>query len=125
MRSESEMKMDNKITCKKCGAEYDVSLVRCPYCQTAYAPAEEEEYMGRLEEIREDLHRETEKGDLRIRKGMSKAARTILLTVIVILLLLFGVLWLSGRRERSHSDREKEEFLQNLGITTQQEETDQ
>lgn len=117
--------MEKKILCKRCGAEYDVSLVRCPFCGTAYAPAEEDEYMDKLEGIREDLHRQTEKGDIRIKKGMSATLRTILLVVIAILVILFGVLWLSGRQERSHSDREKEEFLQNMGITTQQEGTDQ
>lgn len=110
-----------EIVCGNCGAEYDVSLVRCPYCGAAYAPAEEEEYMGRLEEVREDLHRETEKGDIRIKRGMSSALRVILLAVIVILVLAFFVLWLSGRQEKSRTDRHKEEFLQDQGITEQQE----
>lgn len=124
MRSGSEKKMEKKIICKSCASEYEASLVRCPYCGTAYAPLEEEEYMDKLEEVRKDLHRETEKGDIRVKKGMNTTVRVILVTVAVIFLLLFGVLWLSGRQERSYSDRHKEEFLQNLGITTQQEETD-
>ena len=53
--------------CKTCGGEYDESLVRCPYCGTAYAPAEEEEYMDELEEVRDDLHRQVENVDTRIR----------------------------------------------------------
>ena len=116
--------MEKKIICKTCGSEYDVALVRCPFCGTAYAPAEENEYMDKLEEIREDLHRETERGEVRIKKGMSSTARTILLVVIVILLLISGILWFSGRQERSRSDQKKEEFLQNQGITTQQEVTE-
>ena len=116
--------MEKKIICKKCAAEYDVSLVRCPYCGTAYAPAEEEEYMDKLDGIRKDLHREKMKGDAQIRKGMSSTLRVILLVAVVILTLLFGGLWLSSTQERSRSDRDKEEFLQNLGITTQQEVTD-
>ncbi len=43
------------ITCSSCGAQFDPALVRCPYCGTAYAPAEENEYIGRLEDIRTDL----------------------------------------------------------------------
>ena len=34
------------VICPNCGAEFDVSLIRCPYCDAGYAPAEEEEYMG-------------------------------------------------------------------------------
>ena len=117
--------MGKKIICKSCAAEFDEGLVRCPYCGTAYAPAEENEYMGKLEDVREDLHREIGRTDKKIGKGMGTAVRVILIVIIAILLLLFGVLWLSGRSERSHSDRKKQEFLQNQGITTEQEvETD-
>ena len=52
----------NKTVCKKCGAEFDVSLVRCPFCGTAYAPAEEAEYMDTLEEVREDLLSQVDNG---------------------------------------------------------------
>jgi len=123
MQSESEDKMQEKIICRSCGAEYDASLVRCPFCGTAYAPAEEDEYMGKLEAVREDLHLETKRGDVRIKKGMSSTVRAIIIAVIVILLLIFGGLWLSGRHERSRSNRQKEEFLQDQGITIQQEGT--
>ncbi len=63
---------DNKIVCKTCGAEYDVSLVRCPYCGTAYAPAEETEYMDKLEDIREDLHLQVSKEDTRIKNEIEE-----------------------------------------------------
>ncbi|MBR5406600.1 MAG: hypothetical protein IK111_03045 [Lachnospiraceae bacterium] len=116
--------MEQKIRCRTCAAEYDASLVRCPFCGTAYALAEEKEYMGKLEEVREELHQQTVKGDKRIKKGMSATVRVILAAVVVAVLLLFGILWLSGRSERSRSDQKKEEFLQNQGITTQQEVTD-
>ena len=55
---------------------------------------------------------------------MSATVRVILAAVVVAALLLFGILWFSGRSERSRSDQKKEEFLQNQGITTQQEVTD-
>ena len=116
--------MKKVIVCKSCAAEYDASLVRCPYCGTAYAPAEEEEYMGKLEGIREDLHRQKDKGDARLKKKMSSTVRAVLVAVIVIVLLVFGILWLSGREERSWRDRKKQEFLQSQGITLQQEVTD-
>ncbi|MCR4897041.1 MAG: hypothetical protein K5891_09730 [Lachnospiraceae bacterium] len=117
--------MGQKIICKSCAAEFDANLVRCPYCGTAYAPAEEKEYMGKLEAVREDLHQEIQKGDRRIGKKMGRTVRNILIVIGVILLLVFGVLWITARSERAGSDRKKQEFLQNQGITTQQEvETD-
>ena len=115
--------MKKMVKCETCGAEFDSSLVRCPYCGTGYAPAEEDEYMDKLEDVRKDLHRQIDNGNTRIKKGMSGTVRIILLVAAVILLLIFGGLWLSGRQERSRSDRKKEEFLQNQKITTQQEET--
>ena len=124
MRSQSENMTEKKIICRSCGAEYDVSLVRCPFCKTAYAPAEEDEYMDKLEEVREDLHREVVKGDTRIKKKMSSTVCAILLVVIVILLIFFGILRLLAGLERGRSDRKKMEFLQDQGITTQQEDTD-
>ena len=115
--------MKKMIKCETCGAEFEESLVRCPYCGTGYAPAEEDEYMDKLEGVRKDLHGQIDKGNKQIKRGMGNTVRLILVAVVVILLLVFGGLWLSGRHERSRGDRKKEEFLQNQGITLQQEDT--
>jgi hypothetical protein len=117
--------MGQKIICKSCAAEFDADLVRCPFCGTAYAPGEEKEYMGKLDGIREDLHQEIGRSDKHVGKGVGSTVRTIVIVIIVLLMIVFGVLWLSGKEERSRSDRKKQEFLQNQGITTEQEvETD-
>ncbi len=123
MPSRSEKMMKETIICESCGAEFEASLVRCPYCGTGYAPQEETEYMEKLEGIREDLAEQKEKGDRQLRKGMSGTIRIVLIAIIVLLLLLFGGLWLSDRAEKRHDAQRKEEFLQKEGITTQQEET--
>lgn len=125
MLSQSEKMMNNKTVCTSCGAEYDISLVRCPFCGAAYAPAEEEEYMDKLEDVRRDLQQQPKKGEKKIKKGISSVVCAIILAALVIMLLLFGMLWLSGRLERNRTDRQKEEFLLDQGITTQQEVTDQ
>ena len=116
--------MEKMVRCTSCGAEFDVSLVRCPYCGTANAPAEEGEYMDKLEAVREDLHQQTEKSDTKIQKRMARTIRTILLVAVMILLIVFVSFWLSDRQERSRSNQKKEEFLRNQGITTQQEVND-
>ncbi len=71
MQARSEETMNKKIICRSCGAGYDASLVRCPFCGTAYAPAEENEYMETLEEVREDLHNQIEKGDTQTQKDIN------------------------------------------------------
>ncbi len=109
------------IVCSTCAAEYDISLVRCPYCGTAYAPAEENEYMGQLEDIREELEEHKEDGNKSLRSGLGSVVRIIILVAVVVALLLFGTMWLSGMREKSKAERQKEEFLINQGVKTQQE----
>ena len=110
------------IVCATCAAEFDAALVRCPYCGTAYAPAEENEYMGQLEDVRKDLEGHKEYGNRSLKKGVGSVARIVILVIVVILILLFGSLWLSNVREKNRSDQKKEEFLMNQGITMQQEE---
>ena len=116
--------MGKMIICKSCGAEYDVSLVRCPYCGTADASEEENEYMGKLEDVRKDLHGQIAKGNKQIKRGVGSTVGVMAAVIGAVLLLVFGGLCLADRMERSHSDRKKAEFLQDQGITPGQEETD-
>ena len=44
-----------KIVCKSCGAEFDDALSSCPYCSNTNINGAEMEYMGKLEDIREDV----------------------------------------------------------------------
>ena len=113
------------IVCATCAGEYEASLVRCPFCGTAYAPAEEEEYMGQMDGIRKELEGHKQDGNKTLKKGLGTTMRIVLLLIAVILLLVLGGLWFSGNRERNRSDRRKEEFLLNQGISTQQEESAQ
>ena len=114
-------KAKKMIVCRTCGAQYDASNIRCPYCGTAYAPAEEEAYMGKLEEIRADLEGYREDGNKSLKKGLGATVCVVFLVAAVIVFLIFGILRISGTREQSRADRYKEEFLYNQGITIQQE----
>ncbi|MCR5476266.1 MAG: hypothetical protein K6E92_01415 [Lachnospiraceae bacterium] len=111
------------IACSTCGAEYDASLIRCPYCGTGHAPAEEDEYMGKLEGIRTDLEGHREDGSRRLKKGFGRMLCAALVAVALIAALILGVLQLSGNREKEKARQQKEEFLQSQGIQTQQEDT--
>lgn len=114
-------KMKKMVICETCGAEYDVSLVRCPYCTTAYAPAEEDEYMGQMDEIRKDLESHKEDGNVSLKKGFGKMLLIVVAVIAVILILLVGVLRMSHNIERNRSNKKKEEFLINQGINVQEE----
>lgn len=80
--------MKGKIAkCESCGAEFDAALVRCPYCGTAYEPAAEEEYMDKLEDVREDLSKHTKDADNATKKAFKK-----ILIAAVIVIVIFAVL---------------------------------
>ncbi|MBP5608410.1 MAG: hypothetical protein J6X66_09125 [Lachnospiraceae bacterium] len=108
------------VVCVSCGSRFEASLVRCPYCGTAYAPAEDEEYMGQLEDIRKDLEGHKEDGNKSLKSGMTATVRFVIIAVVVILLIVLGSLWASHDRERNRSDRRKEEFLIDQGIIPEQ-----
>ena len=57
------------VVCATCAAEFDAALVRCPYCGTAYAPAEEDEYISQLEDVIKDLEGQKEYGNRSPGKG--------------------------------------------------------
>ena len=114
--------MEKMIVCASCGAEYDSELVRCPYCGTAYAPAEEKEYMQQLDETRKELEAHKEDGIKSMKKGLGRVILLTVLAVAVIVLLIIGGLWFSKSGESDRDAKKKEEFLNHLGVTTQAEE---
>ncbi len=119
------MKIEKKmIICESCGAEYDVALVRCPYCGGGYAPAEEDEYMGGLEDIRKDLESHTEAAENNLKKSVGKLVLIVVVIIAVIIILLFGILGLTASHEKRKGSKNKEEFLINQGIEIDQEDQD-
>ena len=110
--------MADMIRCASCGAEYEVKLIRCPYCGTAPLAAEEDEYLGKLEDVRRDLEEYGSEGSRELKKGLGKTVLILIAVVIAIVMLIAGSIWLTGAGRRSDSQRKKEEFLTNQGITT-------
>ena len=84
--------MKKMIVCESCAAEYDASLVRCPYCGSGYAPAEEEEFMDGQEAIRKDLDGQKEKGNASLQKGLGRMGRAVLIAMVVIAVLISMVM---------------------------------
>ncbi|MBR5057326.1 MAG: hypothetical protein IKX04_02040 [Clostridiales bacterium] len=115
--------MGKEIICKSCGASFDEDLVRCPYCGTGHLPAEENEHMQKLEDIRQDLKDyETES----VKKPGRKLAKAIILILVVVALIVAIVIAgisSSGKRERDRREQKKDDFLKNQGISTQVEDS--
>ena len=109
------------VACQSCAALFDPALVHCPYCGSGYAPAEEDEYMGQLEAIRQDLEKGVEEGEEHLKLRLGRMAGRALLTAAVLVLLAACIFWLSGLRQRSRARERKAEFLMEQGITIQQE----
>lgn len=107
------------VRCDSCGAEFDATLVRCPYCGGGYAPAEENEYMDRLDDNRKELESHKRDGGKSLAKGLSKTIAMILLIIAAIVLLIGGGLSLSKKHESNRAAKQKQEFLSNQGIVTE------
>ena len=45
-----------KIICSSCGAEFEDTLPKCPYCGSLNYKGAEAEYLGKLESMRQDMH---------------------------------------------------------------------
>lgn len=115
--------MAKEIICKSCGASFDEALVRCPYCGSGHLPAEENEHMQNLEDIRQDLQ-EYEKEN--VKNPGKKLAVAILIALLVIAAIVWFVvsgIWSSSSSERERREQKKDDFLKNQGISTQVEES--
>lgn len=85
------------MICKNCGAHFDDSLPKCPYCgEFSYAGAEKE-YLNRLEDMKEDLEElhetvpEMYHQELKKQTGNLKKIFLIIAAVILVfVLLIFG-----------------------------------
>ena len=92
------------VICESCGAEYDASLVRCPYCGTAYEPAAEEEYMGKLEDVRSDLSTHTKDAERDIWKMFKKILAASLIVILIAALLSIAALIIPKSGSRHNTD---------------------
>lgn len=110
--------MTKMIKCVSCGADYDAALRRCPYCGTATLEADEKEYMDTLEDVRKDLEEYGSEGSKELKRGLSKTVLIMIVILIAAAILIGGSIWLTGVSSRNDSQRKKEEFLTNQGITS-------
>ena len=101
--------MNKKISCPSCGAQFEDTLARCPYCGTMYYPAAEKEYMDQMEDLREgvgELNRlpmEETKNHL---KSRARFIRTVLILLAVAVAVIGGIYYVHERKEEQKTEEE-------------------
>ena len=101
--------MNKKISCPSCGAQFEDTLARCPYCGTMYYPAAEKEYMSQMEDLREDVGELKELPKEEAKQHLKKRAafiRTVLILIAVIAAVAGGLYLRSERREARETEEE-------------------
>lgn len=88
-----------EMTCKSCGAVFDDSLVKCPYCGTVNEKGNEAQYMEELEDIRKRLDVVDEESEEVYKAEIKKSTKVIRRTVIIVLIIIgaFGLLFLADK----------------------------
>ncbi|MBE5870697.1 MAG: hypothetical protein E7294_05510 [Lachnospiraceae bacterium] len=81
--------MEKMIECASCGASFEASLVRCPYCGTSDAEAAEKEYMDQLEDVRQEVEEDLKEADKAVSGSISKVVISFGIVVVAFLLLVF------------------------------------
>jgi len=94
--------MAKMIICASCGAEFDADQVRCPYCGTAYAPAEKEEYDEKIEELSK-----SERKDIRSAKRYRGLGRR----AAILIALVIGIIVMSVVSSYNYADHDNEEAV--------------
>ena len=112
--------MKEYVNCTSCGAQFPAKMIRCPYCGTAYEPAAEEEYMGKLEDVRTELDQHKKDADKSTGKSLLRVILIFAIVVAVILLLGIGFYLLPELGSRARQREKKEEFLQKYSVSTQE-----
>ena len=61
-----------KIICSSCGAEFEDTLPKCPYCGSLNYKGAEAEYLGKLESIRQDMQQLEQVPEKELKKKLKK-----------------------------------------------------
>lgn len=100
--------MGPTVKCGSCAAEYDAALTQCPYCGELNYNAAEQEYLDRLDDVREDLEdlEDVPAEEVRSETGaqgkrIARIIRRTAIILVVILALHFLTEWWSDRQYQS------------------------
>lgn len=138
--------MSKKIICQSCGAEFAEKLPKCPYCATLNIKGAEAEYLGKLQGVKEDMHRLTELPGQEQKKELKKqikfwgiAALAVAIIVVLLQLLFYwkdreydtymddrreALIWLSQHAEQLNALYEQEDYQALIAYLVEWEEQD-
>lgn len=99
-----------QIICPNCGAEYDIHLPKCPYCDFINPEGAEEKYLKDLDKVRQELDHVDELAAERIKSEVKNSTKKLgkrILTIGIVFLLFVGLIFLADHLISSgHSDYE-------------------
>lgn len=83
-----------KIICSSCGAEFDDTLPKCPYCGSLNYKGAEAEYLGRLEGMRQDMQQLEQVPERELKEKLKKKQKFVVKIFIVaaVLAAVFAVI---------------------------------
>lgn len=112
--------MKEYVNCTSCGAQFSAKEIRCPYCGTAYEPAAEEEYVGKLEDVRTELDQHKTDADKSTVKSLVRVILIFVTVVVVLLVLGLAANILPNLGSRARQRENKEEFMQKYSVSTEE-----
>lgn len=103
--------MKQLIHCKSCGAEFEEDLPKCPYCGTLNYKGAEQEYLNKLENIREGMEDLQEVPEDEVKKEIKQRGKFIGKVILIIGILIIGLALLLYWINRSPERDRKEDYL--------------
>ena len=106
-----------KIICSSCGAEFDDTLSKCPYCGSLNYKGAEAEYLGKLEGMRQDMQQLEQVPETELKKKIRKKKKFVFKILIIIAVLaavlaaiVFRARYIEPRDAKEDYQWEKENF---------------
>lgn len=109
MRQEKRRRSaEQKIICTSCGAPYGADLPKCPYCGALNAAAAEEEYLEKLQDVRQDLEELKDESTRATGRELARSGRMlrrVVVTVVCLIVIAAGLrTWLHQRDVRQQRE---------------------
>lgn len=108
---------EKKIICSSCGAEFEDTLPKCPYCGSLNYKGAEAEYLGKLEGVRQDMQQLEQVPERELKEKLKKKQKFVIKIFIaaavlaaVFAAIVFRVRYIEPRDAKADYLWEKENF---------------
>lgn len=106
-----------KIICSSCGAEFEDTLPKCPYCGSLNYKGAEAEYLGKLESMREDMQQLEKVPEQELKVKIKKKQKFVVKVLILLVVLaaafaavVFAARYTKPRDAKADYQWQKENF---------------